>query len=390
MKKTNCLVHGKRMYRVRAKIGEDLNGKPVYKSFYGNGKVEAEQKRNDYFSKAHSTYKTLGQLLQYYTYKVMPCEGLSAGTIEAYERPYRLYIKDSLISIRPLAELQPADLESFIGGLEISPSAVRATCKLLRRFFKWAYREGYCPLYNISTPRKAPQKPQNDHISIFSNEDIQLIIHTSNRLRFLFLLALSSGLREGELLALRFSDFKDGAVTVRHQLKEYYAIDSSGYRERTITIGDPKSRSSFRTVPLPDPVWAEYLSYIKERQLEQARNGYRSPYLFTTSTGNLLDRKDFRTAWKRRLKRAGVPYRKFHSCRATYCTLLCKNGVPLETAAKLMGHSDVSVTASFYRMVSDHELMEAADRLSGIFQPPSGDNVATLPEAIKKEQSQQP
>ena len=51
MKKTNCVVHGKPMYRVRAKIGEDLNGDPVVKSFYGDGKVEAERRRDEYLAK---------------------------------------------------------------------------------------------------------------------------------------------------------------------------------------------------------------------------------------------------------------------------------------------------------------------------------------------------
>ena len=86
MKKTNCTVHGKRMYRVRIKIGEDLNGKPVFKSFYGAGKVEAEKKRDDYLRKSGSSDKTLGQLMHYYIYQIMPTENLSIGTIEAYER----------------------------------------------------------------------------------------------------------------------------------------------------------------------------------------------------------------------------------------------------------------------------------------------------------------
>lgn len=387
MKKTNCTVHGKRMYRVRIKIGEDLNGKPVFKSFYGAGKVEAEKKRDDYLRKSGSSDKTLGQLMHYYIYQIMPTENLSVGTIEAYERPYRLYVLNSKISVRPINDLQPADLQRFITNLDIRSSASVALVKMLKRFFKWAYREGYSPdlMYGINIRRST--SPKIDDISVFNDEEVLSIIRTPNHLHFLYLLALSSGLREGELLALRYSDFKDGAVTVRRQLKEYYAIDPSGYRERTISIGDLKSRSSLRTVPLPDPVWAEYLDYIEDKKEEQARNGYRSPYIFTTQTGQLIDRKNFRTSWKRHLKASGITYKKFHSCRATYCTLLCKNGVPLETAAKLMGHSDVSVTATFYRMVSDHELMQAADRLSGLFEKPDGDKVATLPETIKKEQS---
>lgn len=387
MKKTNCTVHGKKMYRIRTKIGEDLDGKPVYRSFYGDGKVEAERKRDEYIRKEGVSTQTLGQLMQFYVYKVMPGENLSTGTIEAYERPFRLYIRDSRLSIRPMADITPADLHKFISEIDATQSAIVALVKVLHRFFRWAYQNGYSPdlMYGITVRR--PARSKTGDISVFNDEEVLSVIRTPNRLHFLFFLALSSGLREGEILALRWSDFEDGAVTVRRQLKEYYAIDGDGYRERTISVGKPKSASSLRTVPLPDPVWRAYLEFVDEKTLEQAENGYRSPYLFTTQTGKFIDRKDFRTAWTRHLKRAGISYRKFHSCRATYCTLLCKNGVPLETAAKLMGHSDVSVTASFYRMVSDREMSQAADRLSTLFGKPSGDKVATLPGTTKKEQS---
>ena len=261
MKKTNCTVHGKPMYRVRAKIGEDLNGRAVFKSFYGDGKVEAERKRDEYFQKSSSSSQTLGQLMNYYVYRVMPTESLSVGTVEAYERPFRLYVKDSRLAIRPISDLAPNDLQKFISELDIKQSALSALTKLLKRFFKWSYRQGYSQdlTYGISIKRSRSTK--TDDISVFNDEEVLSIVRTPNRLHFLYLLALSSGLREGEILALRYSDFENRSVTVRRQLKEYYSIDSDGYRERTSSIGAPKSRSSLRTVPLPEPVWNEYLDY---------------------------------------------------------------------------------------------------------------------------------
>lgn len=112
-------------------------------------------------------------------------------------------------------------------------------------------------------------------------------------------------------------------------------------------------------IPLQTSVWDEYIDYEKERQGQK--------FLFTTATGHLIQKGNFRRAWMRHLRRAGVEYRKFHSCRATYCTILCRSGVPLETASKLMGHSDVSITARFYRMVADSELESAVKKIDGIF-----------------------
>ena len=368
------------MYRVRAKVGENLDGRPVLKSFYGDGKVEAERKRDEYLKRYEhiKDIKTFGQLAKYYTYTIMPGEGLAAGTIELYERPYRLYIASSELAIRSVADIRPADLQQFLSDLHITQGATDALVKYLRRFFRWAYREGYSQnaMYGVTSLRRT-RTSKTDDISVFNDDEVQSIVRTPNRLHFAFLLALSSGLREGELLALKYSDIQDGSVTVRRQIKDFYQIDENGYRERVTKATPPKTKTSTRTVPLPEYVLAEFEKQRNEHLFEMKTNDYLTEYIFTTSSGRWIDRGNFRTAWRRHLKKAGVPYKKFHACRATYCTLLCKRGVPLETASKLMGHSDISVTAAFYRMISDRELISAAERLNDLFEEPSGDIVAT-------------
>lgn len=380
MKKTNCVVHGKPMYRVRAKIGEDLNGDPVVKSFYGDGKVEAERRRDEYLAK-HENVKedrTFGQLAKYYTYQIMPGESLAVSTIELYERPYRKYIEGSTLSVRSISNIKPMDIQKFLDSLSISKGTMVALTKYLRRFFRWCYKEGYSQNVMSGVTTQNPfKRTKTDDISVFNDEEVQSIIRTPNRLHFAFLLALSTGLREGEILGLKYSDFKDGAVNISRQVHLIYEIDSDGYREPVTRVDPPKTESSVRAVPLPDNVQEAFLEHKRKHEAEMKTNGYRTEYVFTTDTGNWIDRGNFRTAWIRHLKRAGVPYKKFHSCRATYCTLLCKRGVPLETASKLMGHSDISTTASFYRMVSTGEMISAADRLNDLFQKPSGDKVAT-------------
>lgn len=371
MKKTNCVVHGKPMYRVRAKIGEDLNGEPVVKSFYGDGKVEAERRRDEYLAK-HENVKedrTFGQLAKYYTYQIMPGEGLAVSTIELYERPYRKYIEGSALSVRSISSIKPMDIQKFLDSLSISKGTMVALSKYLRRFFKWCYREGYANNVMVGVTTRNPfKRSKTDEISVFNDEEVQSIIRTPNRLNFAFLLALSTGLREGEILGLKYSDFKNGAVNVNRQVHLIYEIDADGYREPVTRVDPPKTDSSVRMVPLPDNVQEAFIEHKEKHEAEMENNGYKTEYVFTTDTGNWIDRGNFRTAWIRHLKRAGVPYKKFHACRATYCTLLCKRGVPLETASKLMGHSDISTTASFYRMVSSGEMVSAADRLNDLFQ----------------------
>ena len=132
-------------------------------------------------------------------------------------------------------------------------------------------------------------------------------------------------------------------------------------------IQQPKSPSSVRSVPLPDNILQALKKHSATHKAEMMANGYRTDYVFTSDSGNFLERGNFSTAWRRHLKRAGVEHKKFHACRATYCTVLCRRGVPLETASKLMGHSDINVTARFYRMVSDVEMSLAAEKINDLF-----------------------
>ena len=85
--------------------------------------------------------------------------------------------------------------------------------------------------------------------------------------------------------------------------------------------------------------------------------------VFVSKNGNILDARNIRRSLKRFYDRIGVPYKKFHAFRATFCTNLCKNGVPIQTASKLMGHKSVDVTAKYYASVSLGEKKTAMDML---------------------------
>lgn len=356
-KKSNCTANGKPAYRVRLRVGTSLEGKPIYKSFYGDGKVEAERKRDEYVAKSQHSKDvdiTFGALANRFTYQILPNARLAPGTVTLYETQYRKNLKNSSLCIKPVSEITSDDIHRYMQG---DFSDRQANHKFMKRLFKWLNSEGYCPDYmsniTLSTRTKA------DDISVFTEEEVQRILDTPNDLHFLFVLAFASGLRLGELLALTFSDFRDGSIHVTKQVNEYYDV-SSGTRKYKQVIREPKSRNSVRVIPLPESVWSEYKEYEKEKKGQK--------YLFATSGGTLIGQANFHRAWMRHLKRSGVEYRKFHSCRATYCTLLCRSGVPLETASKLMGHSDVSTTAKFYRMVADEELTKAVQKIDCIFR----------------------
>jgi integrase len=67
------------------------------------------------------------------------------------------------------------------------------------------------------------------------------------------------------------------------------------------------------------------------------------------------------------LKKAGVEFKKFHALRHTYATKLFEKGVPLKTVQKLLGHSDISITANIYTHVMPEQKIDAAEELNHLF-----------------------
>lgn len=145
-------------------------------------------------------------------------------------------------------------------------------------------------------------------------------------------------MRMGEVQGLKFSDFRDDYILIERQYQNGSFVPTKGKESRV--------------VPIHDAV---------RRELE--RYPHNGEYVFTTHNGNIMDARNIRRSLNRFYDRIGVERKKFHAFRATFCTNLCKNGVPIQTASKLMGHKSVDVTAKYYASVSLDEKKHAMDML---------------------------
>jgi integrase len=164
--------------------------------------------------------------------------------------------------------------------------------------------------------------------------------------RDLFHAALETGLRMGELLALRWSDIDVGGVTVRRTFSRHVP---SRIQEA------PKSSTSRRTVPIP--------ASLRER-LETRR---RAPadLVFPSRNGEVLNPSNVNRALKRIAARAGVPVLKFHDLRRTYASLLAEQGRRPEVIQRLLGHATVDLALRVYTSVSAETLAGAVVDLWG-------------------------
>lgn len=294
---------------------------------------------------------------------------LAPGTIELYERQYRTKLSISKLAIKHIHSITSSDIQKYLNSLalavldgkpiKVTQGSLKALGNFLKHLFRYMALEGYCP--NLMLAVNIPQIAKSGstdlkNIQVFSEEEIYKILSTPNPLQNLFILASATGLREGELLSLHSSDFSGNSVKVSRQLNNHNHILPDGTRISQTVLKIPKTSKSLRVVPIPSS-----LSHI----VSELKN--MDGFLFLTNSGEFIDKRNFLRAWKRHLKKAGVDYKKFHALRATYCTMLCKYNTPIETAAALMGHSNIETTAKYYRAIGKSELENAVENINHLF-----------------------
>jgi integrase len=194
-------------------------------------------------------------------------------------------------------------------------------------------------------------------------EQVRTLVATiaGDRLEALYLVALGVGLRQGEILGLRWSDvdLEGGTLTVRHALAR---IDGR------LELVEPKSVTSRRVVPLPAFVRDALVAHRVRQAAEPlpARPDPPDPFadlVFVTTHGTPLDGITITRRFQHILAGAGLPHQRFHDLRHACASLLLAQGVPARVVMETLGHSEISLTLNTYSHVMPSVGREAAERM---------------------------
>jgi len=173
-------------------------------------------------------------------------------------------------------------------------------------------------------------------------------------------LALSTGMRKGEILGLRWSDvdLECAKLTVNQTLI------SIGHK---VQISTPKTERSQRPIDL-DAETVRILRAHKAKQAEEmlALGAGRPGLVFTTETGEWIHPDAFGNTFERLVKCADVTRIRFHDCRHTFASLALAAGVNVLVVSKRLGHSSVAFTLDVYGHEMPGEQIEAAERVARI------------------------
>jgi integrase len=271
-------------------------------------------------------------------------------TFAKYEQIVRNHIKPAIGRLK-LTALTPAHVrglyrEKLDGGL--SPRTVQYIHVTLNKALKQAVADGLVPR-NVCEAVKPP-RPQKREIAPLSPEQARRFLEAcrGERLEALFVLAVHTGMRQGELLGLKWEDVDLEAGTL--QVQRALAQTNDGP-----VLAAPKSAKSRRRIKLTGASVEALKRHRAAQNAERLRlggiwedrslvfpnrtGGFLSPYLLTD--GPL----------KRPLERAGLPPIRFHDLRHTCATILLSRGVHAKLVQELLGHATISITLDTYSHV---------------------------------------
>jgi integrase len=250
-----------------------------------------------------------------------------------------------------LKKLSSAHVQGFYRNrldAGLSTSTVHKMHAILHKALSQALRWHMVPR-NV-TEAVRPPRPAPKEMSPLSPEEARRLLRATrgDRLEALYVLGVTTGMRQGELLALRWQDVdvKNSTVSVRRTLTR------SGGR---IEIGEPKTKKSRRSIRLTSRAVEALEEHLKRQLQEIGILGDRyedQGLLFTTGTGRPINPSNLRQrSFAQLLKKAGLPHIRFHDLRHTCATLLLSKGTHPKFVQELLGHATVAITLDTYSHV---------------------------------------
>jgi integrase len=283
-------------------------------------------------------------------------------TWRRYGELVRLHIVPVLGKI-PLTKLTAPQVQALYACKHeegLASSTVRQIHAVIHRALKNAVRLGLVArnvAEMVEAPRLLPQE-----MAVLTQEEVRILLSAASgdRLEALYVLALATGMRLGELLALKWSDVNLETQTL--QVRSTLQRTRQGY-----VIAQPKTKSSRRRIALPATAVAALRKHRVRHLEEQVQFGGAwsgHDLVFCDPIGQPLNGINvLRTQFHGLLRRAGLPRVRFHDLRHTAATLLLERGVNVKMVSEMLGHSSIAITLSLYGHVTPHMQQQAADTM---------------------------
>ena len=351
----------------RVVVGYDDKGLPVTKNVTAKTKAECAaklEKLKEHYGKPAEKINSempFGEWIDFW-YQTYCKHTIRITTQLEYENRIYQHIIPEIGNI-PLNQLTQSDLQQFYareksGGRKIrietygsglSDRVIRAIHANCRSALEKAVQEGLIKT-NPAIGCKLPPKKSREMKVLTQSEVIRFLDRAKEENYYeLFLLELATGMRRGEILALKWSDlnFKTGELRIERQVNVI--------RGESI-ISEPKTKSSIRTAILPKALL---------KILSEYRKNVESEWMFPSPIDDTKPRNPpaVRKRLQLILERAGCPKVRFHDLRHTFATMALENGMNIKSLSAMLGHISSETTINIYSHITDTMRQQAAVKI---------------------------
>ena len=357
----------------RYTVGHDpVSGKQIIKNVLGKSQAEVKEKlkqalieceRVDY---TKTGQYTVGTWLDVWFENVAQIK-VRASSHQTYKGYIEHHIKPYIGHI-PLEKLTTMDLQKLYRKLltkgrvdrieaKDQPEGLSAkTVRNINQVISSAMDLAVTQKIILTNPTKACELPkvERKEMQTIPLEQLEAFLKEAKETGVyeMYYIALSTGLRRGELLGLKWQDidWKNGVIKVRRQIAR---VDGE------IVEAPLKTKNSYRAVTI---------SQQAIEVLKMQKRNTNDEYVFPSPNGGPISPDSVNNMLKRVLERAGIPKIRFHDLRHTFATIALQSGVDIKTVSSMLGHFSAGFTLDTYAHVTTAAQKEAAETLGQILQ----------------------
>lgn len=354
----------------RYRKGTDKNGKAVYRSVYGKSYSDVRKKL--------SVCKESRELIEPAIRKAplfrdavslwqkTNINRFKGATEMKYDNLIDKHILPVLGSYK-LIEINAFLLADFMnnklqngridrkGGL--SPSYVRTIMLIVFEIIDFAVGEDMCPPIKTKIRKPTIQKNEPDVLDVSSQARLEKhLILKPEETNIGILISLNTGLRIGEICALKWTDidFKRAILHVRSTVTRVKSTDGSKHTK--LIIDRPKTKSSVRDIPISGTLMQILILLYENR---------KSEYVISEKAG-FVSPRTFEYRFHKVLNECQMPPINYHALRHTFATRCVELGVDVKTLSEILGHSNVSITLNTYVHSSMERKREQLEKLANV------------------------
>jgi integrase len=277
---------------------------------------------------------------------------------ELWKKDKQMFVKSSTIAVYTLhlenhllpkfgnkktlqeQEVQDFVLECLRKGLSLK--TVKDMLIVLKMVIKFGAKHGWLHYQDWSIKYPTEQKSKELEVLSISHQK-KLMQYVTDNFTFRNLgiyICLSTGMRIGEVCALKWSDIDIGTETihVNRTIERIYIIEGDE-RRTELVIGSPKTKNSIRDIPISK----ELMKLI--RPLKKLMN---DDYFVITNEAKPTEPRTYRNYYKQLLKQLGIPELKFHGLRHSFATRCIESQCDYKTVSVILGHANISTTLNLY------------------------------------------